>query len=65
MKYALATNRQLVGSFGFQGMLLDIEEASKLCVAPNWLTVSSAFYSAAKTQSWHYSPEVSEFEILP
>lgn len=52
MKYAWATSRRSVGSFGFQGMLLDTEEASKLCAAPNWLPVSSAFSTAAKTQSW-------------
>lgn len=51
MKYAWATSRRAAGSFGFQGMLLDTEEASKLCIAPNWLPVSPVFYTAAKKLS--------------
>lgn len=51
MKYAWVSSRRSAGIFGLQGMLLDTEEASKLCIAPNWLPVSSAFYSAAAKTS--------------
>lgn len=64
MKYAWTTSRCSAGSFGFQGMLLDAEEASKLRIAPNWLPVSSAFYTAGETRSWHYSSKVSPCETL-